>query len=285
VPLSRLTVWTWLVAAGCSGVTTPPRVHRPAMHAPNPAPAQPSRAVTAVSVAPPVAASGVRWEPRAISPLGVPLPTVEIKFPIAEQRISSARATQYQVRLKVEHWPLGTSGRGVVLALDDFEPHRITGLEQRLGGLVPGGLTLGAGGHRLLAVAVDDDGVGVKPSHTGARGPFGVVRFHVGERGAGEAEKNGLVLLAPTGKVTTDRGKLLVDYYLFGSAPGPELGPVRLSLAGPGGEWQTETRTPVWVSGLGPGRYHLYAEAEGDRAAHAERTFELGAGSAGEAPP
>jgi hypothetical protein len=213
------------------------------------------------------------------------LPTVEIKFPIAEQRISTVRATRYQVRLKVEHWSLGTSGRGVVLALDDFEPHRVTGLEERLGGLVPGGLPLDAGEHRLLAVAVDDDGVGVKPDHTGARGPFGVVRFHVGERGSGKPETNGLVLLAPTGKVATDQGRLLVDCYLFGSAPGPDLGPVRLNLRGPDGEWQTETSTPVWVSGLGPGRYHLYAELAGDRAAHAERTFELEAESAPKAPP
>jgi hypothetical protein len=211
------------------------------------------------------------------------LPTVEIKFPITEQRISSARAPNYQVRLKVEHWPLGTSGRGVVLALDDFEPRRITALEERLGSLVPGGLTLGAGAHRLLAVAMDDDGVGVRPSHTGARRPFGVVRFYVGERGAGQAEENGLVLLAPTGTVAAEQGRLLVDYCLFGNAP--ELGPVRLSLAGPGGEWQTEISAPGWVSGLEPGRYHLRAEAEGDRAAHAERTFELGAASAGEAPP
>jgi hypothetical protein len=204
---------------------------------------------------------------------------VEIKFPIAEQRISSARAAGYQVRLKVEHWSLGASGRGVVLALDDCEPRRATGLEERLGGLVPAPLTLGAGEHRLLAVAVDDDGVGVKPNRAGARGPFGVVRFYVGERGSGEAEEGGLVLLAPTGKVAAAEERLLVDYYLFGSALGPELGPVRLSLTGPGGEWQTETSTSGWVSGLEPGRYHLYAELAGDRAVHAERTFEV------EAPP
>jgi hypothetical protein len=213
------------------------------------------------------------------------MPAVEIEFPIAEQRISSLRAPQYKVRIKVEHWPVGKSGRGVVLALDDFEPRRVTGLVQRLGDWLPSGTTLGAGKHRLLAVAVDEHGASLGPARPGARGPFGVVRFYVGQRGSGDPEETGLVLLAPTGKIVTEDASLLVDYYLFGSVPGRELGPVRLSLSGPDGEWHTEAWAPVWVSGLGPGRYHLRAELEGHRAAHAERTFELERMLAREAAP
>jgi hypothetical protein len=199
------------------------------------------------------------------------MPAVEIEFPIAEQWITALRAPQYKVRIKVEHWPLGKSGRGVVLVLDEFEPHRVTGPEQRLGDL-SGGTTLSAGEHRLLAVAVDEHGASLGPAHAGARGPFGVVRFYVGQRGSGEPEKTGLVLLAPTGKVVTDGARLLVDFCLFGSAPGRGLGPVRLDLNGADGEWHTEAWAPVFLSGLGPGRYHLRAELGGERA---ERTFEL----------
>jgi hypothetical protein len=215
------------------------------------------------------------------------MPVVEIKFPIAEQTIIVSRARAYKVRLKVEHWAIGDPGRGVLLALDDLPPRRVSALEVPLGDLLPTGQIIAAGEHRLFAVAVDAEGAAVKPATRRSRGPFGVVRFYVGWRARSEPEKPGLVLVAPTAPFAGAEpgARLLIDYFVFGHEPQRGTGPVHIALRGADGEFATDATNAVWVSGLGPGRYRLGVEVVGRQGVRAERAFELERAGVEEARP
>ncbi len=103
---------------------------RPPEIPPPPPTAAPRNVVSTPDAGTPPAEAGP--PPLVLEPIDEPPPAepsahVDIKFPIAEQRFSLAKAKKYTVRVTVEHWKTGHTGDGVEISLDGERPRRLTG--------------------------------------------------------------------------------------------------------------------------------------------------------------
>jgi hypothetical protein len=195
------------------------------------------------------------FEPWELPAASEPAPHVEILFPYLGKTVPLARAGEYEVRLRVEHW----SGR-VQLALDDWRPIVIDDPSQRipLGSLVPADRDLAPGIHRLFAVAIDEQGRMVRPVGPRSRGPFAVVRFRIGVRAPLPEERPFVAYSQPRGTYNGNEAAdaVYLDFYLVGTDryAGSR---VRVGVSGMGGSWADtlETWQPVYIRGLSSGDF------------------------------
>lgn len=200
-------------------------------------------------------------EPVAAAPSPEPAPHVEIAFPFAEQHIRAAKADGYHVRLKVEHWP----ARAVELALDDFRPRTLAELPDKptLGSLVPVDQKLEPGEHLLVAMAIRDDGITVKPASESSLEPFGAVHFWVGPRGTSgiDMHRPMIVLSEPRGTYNGDAAAdaARIDFYVLGAPLGAGKYQVAASVDGEGAhsELTLDRWQPLAVHGLPSGDFRI----------------------------
>lgn len=168
---------------------------------------------------------------------------VEILFPFAEQRILIPKAPGYTIRTKIEGWPLGAEGRGVLIALDQHRPRRVLPkTEVKLGTLLDAGSELSPGPHWLFLAAVDAAGGLVRGG--GSRAPFAMLRFWVGERDPKRAPEPRVALLAPAGTYNGEgsAGSIPVDFLAAPERLGE--GGARVRVTGPG--VQLDQRLDAW---------------------------------------
>ena len=248
-------------------------------------PAQPPTMPTA-SPAPPVAATAeadagvpaaapeekreVRFEPVPLAVSREPSPHVEILFPFAEQSLAVAKAARYKVRLKVENWPVGEDGRGVDLVLDDFRPRRLKTLDPpiELGELVPENAELGAGEHTLVAMAVREDGAIVRPPRATSLAPFALVRFWIGQRGAGASPSAArLIYVRPRGTINGEAAaeRVLLDFLPIGADLGRGKSSVVVRISGrfAVGSTVLESWQPLHILDLPSGDHEVTVELVG----------------------
>jgi hypothetical protein len=225
--------------------------------------ARPAPQPTAVSTAEADAPPAVHFEPVESRPASKPLPHVEIRFPISEQRLRLSRAPRYRVRLKVDNWPMAEPAGGIQLALDENPPRVITSLREpiRLGELVAADQQLGAGAHRLFAVAVASTGEMVKPATLRSQAPFATVRFYIGERGVPVPDRPMLVYGQPRGTFNGNHAadSVLVDFYVLGARLGANAFAVQVEISWQEETWSTVLRRwqPLRVRGLPSGDHHV----------------------------
>ena len=207
----------------------------------------------------------------SIAPLGPEQPAttgvhVEVLFPYLGNTIPQAKVDEAPVRWKLENLartPASADHAEVVLALDDYTPRRVSelGSPVHLGDLVPAGQRLPEGVHRLVAVAMDDRGVSIKPSHPASRGPFSAVTFRVGVRAPIPADEPWLLCLRPRRGLGRQSGAsgFVLDFYVVGAAIGADSYHVEWTLEGPG--LKRTRRIDRWealsVSNLRPGQYSI----------------------------
>ncbi len=206
---------------------------------------------------------GLRLErvPVAARPAGAPM--IELLAPFSGAVISLQEAASSRVRVNVASWPLGETGNGVAVMLDGDRPRvlRQAPVEVRLGDLPSDGRPVGPGLHRLVAAAVDAEGIAVRPPPRGSRGSVAVVDFFVGARGELPPDAPFLIVLSPSvpGDGGVAAGAPLVDCFAVGASLA--AGEVRLAieLTGPEGRWAVDLGDdePRRVHGLGPGDHSL----------------------------
>jgi hypothetical protein len=191
---------------------------------------------------------------------------VEISFPFAEQQIRIPKASRSSVRFKVEGWPLGRTGRGVLLALDHHRPRRLVdSTPVALGTLTDDERGVTAGEHWLTLAAVDEASAVLRGTG-GSRAPWAAVRFWVGERRPGLAPEPRVTLLSPSGTLNggVAADSAVIDFlgvpFRLGS------GGARVSVAGSFGrvERSLDAWEPVAVSGLPSGDVTVEVELVGD---------------------
>jgi hypothetical protein len=196
--------------------------------APAPPAADAGRVDAGASADPPRAP--MRLEPLAPKPPPSPAPHVEILFPFAEQRIQIPKAPTYNVRVKVESWPLGAEGAGVEVLLDDGRPRRIVpGGKIELQSLAGDGRPLAQGPHVLFAAVRDADGSIVRSSG-GSLASFAMVRFWIGDRDPSFKPGPSVALFEPHGTYHGARAAdaLLIDFLALPERMGVERGSARV---------------------------------------------------------
>ncbi len=241
---------------------------------------------------------GIRLErfPVAARPAGAPM--IELVAPFLGAVIPLQEAASSRVRVNVAGWSLGATGHGVAVMLDGDRPWvlRQAPVEVRLGDLPSDGRPVGPGLHRLVAAAVDAEGIAVRPPQRGSRGSVAVVDFFVGARGTLPPDAPFLIVLSPSGPGDggVAAGAPVVDCVVVGAslaAGGVRLG---IELTGSAGRWAADLGDddPRRVHGLGPGDHSLeIVLTSGEGSARrvldrVRRTFALGpTADPGGAPP
>lgn len=147
--------------------------------APQPAATSPSSASPPVEPTPSPAEHAPPPELIALEPSFAPTQdlNLEIKFPTLGQRIPSAKASKYKVRLQLDGAPRGSR---VEVRLDDNQP-RVVDPSQPLvlSSLVDEDQELAPGEHLLFAVALGDTKQPLTPRPEWSRGPVTAVRFGI----------------------------------------------------------------------------------------------------------
>lgn len=219
-----------------------------------------------------------------ISPQAAHDAFVEIRFPIAEQRISRKKLDAYRVRLK-------RKGQGDLwLALDGHRPRKVDapGASVVLGALVPADVELAAGAHWLAATLQPKDGAPYA-TQAGSRQPVAALRFWVEERSEREPPTPSVVLFQPGGTYNGADAQVIVyaaAFHLPTSGLAPDGFRVRISGEGRTGSIALGAVTPVAVRDLPSGDYDVVVElldTSGQRFATAQRRIVVNRDAVGNA--
>ncbi len=237
--------------------------------APLPHPLEPER--PAPSASPAVsAASPSPVEPAPPSPpsprpqlSGRSAPTegaVELKFPVAEQRISASRVNKYLVRYELRSAPPDAR---LVGWLDEHPAVALpSGAAQvPLLSLVPPGVSLADGAHRLVLALLGPDERLLTRRGVSGRAPFATVHFWVGARDAPAPRAPELLLVRPASPRVVE-GTLPIDFVVaWQHQLPPDQGLTLRIVAAESGEERWTLRhpivEPVVLQGLPSGAWRL----------------------------
>lgn len=188
-------------------------------------------------------------EIEAMEPPVDPNAKLEILFPFAEQRLLIPKAPGYTVRTKIVGWPLGKTGKGVVIALDQHRPRRLASDSGfPLGSLVDEGAKLVPGPHSLVLSAVDAESRVVR-GNAGSLAPFAAVRFWVGDRALEQLPVPRVTLISPAGTYNGDAAadELSIDFIATPERLGPGGAQIRVRGLGLLLERRIDTWQPLRV--------------------------------------
>lgn len=218
---------------------------RPA-ETPPPAPTPTTAPRATPAPAPSAGQAGESPPPLRLEPLAAEASQsfVEIRFPIAEQRITSEKAADYKVRLKSE-------GAGTLwLALDEHRPRSVARVDKTvtLSELVPADVDLAEGEHWLTAALLAEGGVLPQAPAEASRKPFAALRFWVGQRGARGEPAPRVVLLSPGGTYNGPDARVLIQAVaLHVPVEGLAADGFRVSLVGAGRQGALALPAPAAV--------------------------------------
>lgn len=185
---------------------------------------------------------------------------VELKFPVAEQRISASKLTKALVRYELRSAPPDAR---LVGWLDDHPavPLPSGAAQVRLLSLVPPGVSLADGAHRLVLALVGPDERLLTRGGVSGRAPFAVAHFWVGARDAAAPRAPELLLMRPTSPRVVE-GPLPLDFVVaWQHQLAPDQGlTLRIFTAASGEERWTLRHPvvePVVLQGLPSGAWRL----------------------------
>jgi hypothetical protein len=214
--------------------------------------------------------------------------SVVIGSPTPDQSISADRAQDFKIALQFEHWPLGESGRSVILILDEFRPRALQVIRPglRLSELVDEDRELLPGEHMLVALLARGSGETLKSDRQGPPAPFAKVRFWTGPRTPDATPDRSPVVIynLPRGTYNGSSASqsILLDFYVLGARLAADGPTIRVAVRGNGSEASTTLTDwkPLTINGLASGDYTVSLELRGPHGARlagrrvrAERTI------------
>jgi hypothetical protein len=197
-----------------------------------------------------------------------PLPTVKIVSPKKGQIVPLEKASDFEVKLNVDHWKTAMGDAHVHLILDDrpYKPIYDTKAPVKLSELV-GSDAIAEGAHVLVAFPSRANHESVKTA-----GALSTVEFWIGKKGADKPQdmtKPTLVYSRPKGEYKGDMANhVLIDFQLVNAALAPGKQRVHISVTGPGIEGDksadvTQFGTPYYLDNLQTGSYSVRLELLG----------------------
>lgn len=199
---------------------------------------------------------------------------VEIRFPIAEQRIRQKKLDAYRVRLKKQ-------GDGQLwLALDGHRPRKVDSADGSLplSALVPADVDLAAGAHWLSATLAPEAGAPYATTQE-SRQPVAALRFWAEERTERAAPAPRVVLFQPGGTYNGSAARVIVHaaaFHLPSAGLAPDGFRVRVMGEGRTGAVSLPAVTPLEIRDLPSGDFTIAVELvdpAGQRIAFAERSI------------
>ncbi len=200
---------------------------------------------------------------------------VEIRFPIAEQRIRMKKTAGYRVRLK-------KAGSGQLwVALDDHRPRPVPRPDDSIGlaELVPADQELSPGPHWLSATLLAQDHVPYAAAPDKSRQPVAALRFWVEKRGERGAPGPQLIMFQPGGTYNGKDAQVVLHTAAFHMPEGglaPDGFRIRIQGSGRSGALTLGAVSPVKIPDLPSGDYRIDVELvspAGVSLAKAQRTI------------
>ncbi len=197
--------------------------------------------------------------PVAVTPL--PAPAVALLAPFAGAVLPASTAASSRVRIAITGPSFVAAGGGVAVTLDGGAPRILREMpaEIPLGDLTSAGRAVGLGRHRLIAAAVDAEGVGLRVPPRVSRGPVSVVDFFVGVRGPLPPDAPFIVVLSPPADGSTAADTILIDCVVVGVSLTDREARLVIEVTGPSDPWRAELGddAPRLLRGLRPGDHAI----------------------------
>lgn len=232
-------------------------------------PVSSSSPASSVAEPPPPPAPAVELVAGQPSPDPVaPLPTVKFLSPKKQQVIPLEKASDFEIKLAVDHWKTAMGDAHVHLILDDkpYKPLFDTKVPVKLSELA-GNDAIAAGHHVLVAFPSRANHESVKTA-----GALSIVEFWIdrknGER-LQDVTKPTLIFSRPKGEYKGDMANhVLIDFQLANAVLAPDKEHVHISVSGPGIEGDkaadvTRFGTPYYLENLQTGAYTIKLELLG----------------------
>jgi hypothetical protein len=197
-----------------------------------------------------------------------PLPSVKILSPTKGQVVALEKASDFEVKLNVDHWKTAMGDAHVHLILDDrpYKPIFDTKAPVKLSELM-GSDAIAEGAHVLVAFPSRANHESVKTA-----GALSVVEFWIGKKGGTKAQdlsKPTLIYSRPKGEYKGDMANhVLIDFQLANAVLAPGKEHVHISVTGPGIEGDksadvTQFGPPYYLDNLQTGSYTVRLELLG----------------------